>query len=312
MKNSLRHIAVLIAMIWVSISCQKGVEMQTRSSYMNFYSAYAAGVAAESYASYSGVVASRVANGGEWISAPFAVDATSWSCVFVDGQGNIDTYNDKSYNAGTYDFYLLGSNGRSVVSDANGRLEVSGGEESGNDYIWAEVNQTFDGVTSVARSVTFTHLFSQVRFELSIRGVTVTEATADVAIVDISGLGYRTDGVIDIENIVTPVMQPSTRDEVLSSAKFGQRYMVVPHNGTTYKHSDCTIRVRYKESEYEVPLSGNLSLNPGKCRVIRLVYDRFSISQIEIPSWNVGEDFSIGRGASGGYEIPGWNIPEEN
>lgn len=306
MKQVLRHIALLVMMV-VLFSCQIGDEPKTRSSQLQLSSGYAAGVAGDTYEVYRGVVASREV-GGDWISAPFSESATSWACLFVNGAGNVESQNNYLYDAGSYNFYLLGSNGASVVPEADGRLVVSGGEVSDNDYIWSALSEVeMDGVNDVTRSIVFSHLFSQVRFELIVRGVEgITEEMADVEILDISALGYRTEGVIDFENITTPVMQPSPQSAVLQTANLGERYMVVPHSGT-YTYQDCQIAVRYDGLTYNVALSGNLSLNAGKCRVIRLVYDGFSIHQLEIPQWNIGEDFSIGNGASGDYEIPGWN-----
>ena len=302
----LRHIVVLVVMT-ILFSCQSGDEQRTRSSQLDLDTGYVLGVVGDTYEVYRGVLASREV-GGDWVSAPFAESATSWACLFVNGTGEVESNNDLLYDAGTYSFYLLGSNGASVVPEVNGRLEVSGGEVADNDYVWSSIESlALDGVHSVTRSVVFSHLFSQVRFELVVRGVEgLTEEMVDAEILDISALGYRTDGVIDFENITTPVMQPSTQNKVLQTAKLGKRYMVVPHNAT-YTYNNCQIAVRYDGKIYNVALSGNLSLNAGKCRVIRLEYDGFSIKQLEIPQWNIGEDFSIGNGASGDYEIPGWN-----
>ena len=307
----LKHIVMMVASLVLLASCQKEAEPATRASSLDLYAGYALGVAETGGVTYRGIVGSRVTDGGEWIQTPWSPNCTSWGCTFVDGAGDMDLANNPLYEPATYDFYLLGSNGNDTHTDAQGRLVVDGGQESGNDYIWASlkgVNMTSGG--TVHRSVTFSHLFSQVRFVLTIRGIDgVMEEMDDdgrIEIVDISGLGYRTDGVIDLENITSPIMQPDNRNHILQTARLNQRYLVVPHNGSSYTHHNCTIRIKADGKTFDVPLEGNLSLNAGKCRVIRLTYDGFSIQQIEIPEWYVGESFSIGTGASGGYEIPGW------
>lgn len=295
-------------MVLVAGSCQKETtQLRTRSS-LNFATAYTSGLSSSNAVTYRGVVASRVASDGEWESAPWDSECTSWTCRFVGGKGTVYTQNDLLYGADTYDFYLLGSNGNSVVPDASGVLEVDGGEIGTNDYIWAKESVTFSGASDVTKAVSFSHLFSQVRFELEVRGNSgVSDVASVIEIKDISNLGYRIDGVINLESVTSPVMQPSTRNKVLSTASFGERYMVVPHNGSTYAQpTNAKITVVVDGRTFTPTLSGELSLNAGKCRVITLVYDGVNIYQLEIPQWNIGEDFSIGEGDTGGYEIPGW------
>lgn len=311
MMMRFKHIVLLLTTLVLLASCQKEAEPATRASSLHLYSGYALGVASEGGVPYRGIVGSRVAGGGEWVQTPWTENCTSWGCSFVSGAGTMEMHNNPLYVPDIYDFYLLGSNGNDVHTDTSGRLSVEGGTESGNDYIWASlksVDMTASG--TIHRSVAFSHLFSQVRFVMTIRGIDgVSEDMDDdgrIEIVDISGLGYRTDGVIDMENIATPVMQPDNKNNILQTARLNQRYLVVPHNGTSYTHHDCSITLKVDGKSFTVPLSGNLSLNAGKCRVINLTYDGFNIHQVEIPEWYVGESFSIGEGASGGYEIPGW------
>lgn len=295
---------MLIMLAVVTVSCVNDTEQPaTRAgSLFSFRSVEAAGVG--SGMKYHGTIATWNNGAGSWYYAPNSPYRTEWSCEFVDGSGVVSAERNRHYYPeGKYDFYLLGVNNSNIdiTPDAEGKVAVVGGAEGGNDYIWANVlSAKVDGVNDIEVEPKFKHLFGQVSFELKVRGI--GDVPSDmVSFGGISALGYCTRGVA---NMTTGQIEAGSN--VLSAVTLGERYMVVPGVGG----KACNITVTLDDKTYPVALTGNLAITAGKCRTIRFIYDGFSVSQVEIPQWSIGEDISIDRTEGDGYDIPQWK-PEE-
>ncbi|MBO5758737.1 MAG: hypothetical protein J6R31_01675, partial [Rikenellaceae bacterium] len=149
----------------------------------------------------------------------------------------------------------------------------------------------------------------QVRFELILRSVDITsdldKVLEGIELVDISELGYRLNGEIDLNADDVKIL--STDDKVLENVVFGKKYMVIPHDGGEYTApTEATIRVRFDGRDWDVALNGaeNMALTAGKCRVIRMIYNGVRFTTVGIPQWSIGEDIVVGD--SDGIRVPGW------
>ena len=311
----LNHIAVLCLAVVALVSC-KSTEPATRasvSSQVFFNTALVTGISAGE--AYRGFVASRAVDGGEWVSSPDDRYSTKWECSFSNGGGNIQiSQNNIYYPSGRFDIYAVGYNGTDELQTRDCVLEMAGGEVGANDYIMAHTTVGLDGVGDVTQSLMFSHLFAQVRFELTLRLVgvdkDVDELLESVELVDISQLGYRLNGQIDFNQPPVgdePWMTPSDA-AMLTRGRFGVRYMVVPHSGEYAAPKNATVRVKIDGRMFEVALSGdkNMLLEQGKCRVLRMTYDGLNISAVDMPQWSVGEEIELGSSSIGNVDVPQW------
>lgn len=320
----MKHIVMMCLVAVVAVSC-KSTEpvMRTEgSSRMLFSRAVASGTSEGE--TYRGIIASKTSDGSQWMTAPSNSYCTEWECTFGGGEGDFRTTRyHLYYPEGTYNFYALGYNGSGQFRAENGTtmVKAKGGVTGANDYIMATLSDVeLDGVNDVECSLAFYHLFAQVRFELKVRTVDVTESLDEVLesveLVDVSELGYRLNGVIDLAEEPTDGvwMTPDNADsKKLGDVTFGVRYMVVPHSGV-YQPKDATIKVKIDGRDFSVPVSGadNLRLEPGKCRVLRMTYNGVSVQAVGVPQWSVGEEIVVGNrdlngdGKWDGVQVPQW------
>ena len=292
------------------VSC-KSTETETRtaSSRVMFRSAAVSGVAEGQSKSYRGILASKDTQSGEWMTDPDWAYCTEWECAFSGENGVFNTTRYRMYYPeGTFKFYALGYDGSEQLRTEKGVLQVVGGE-SAHDYILATTEVALDGVEDKNVSLNFNHLFAQVRFELILRSVEVDEFMENIELVDISALGYRLRGKIDLGADDVKIT-PTDDETLLSEVVFGKKYMVIPHSGDYTAPAKATIRVRFDGKEWEVVLDGedkdNMTLNAGKCRVIRMTYDGVQFTTAGIPQWSIGEDIVVG-GSGEGIKVPQWN-----
>lgn len=309
--NNRVHITICLLVALVLISC-KNTESDTRTASASSQMVLRTAVAQSTseVVDYCGVVASKSADG--WATNPDSKECPRWEGRFLNGIGSLYVSNPYYYQADTYDFYLVGRNSSEGISTTNGVFEVGGGKVADNDVIMASIEGVaMDGINNVQAVAEFRHLFAQVRFELTVRSVEgVTEDMGEFSLLDISQLGLRINGRVDMNNLPSDAPMTPADNATLTSARFGERYMVVPHSAEYPTPSECTIRVRVDGRDFDVAMSGNLSLNAGKCRVLTLIYDGFQVTQVKIPQWSVGEDISMGEGGDNpGINIPQWNIP---
>ena len=290
------------------VSC-KSTEPETRtaSSRVMFSSVVVSGVAEGQTKSYRGILASKDTHSGEWKTDPDSEFCTEWECAFGGANGVFATTRNRMYYPeGTFKFYALGYDGREQFRTENGVLAVEGGENAG-DYILATTEVSLDGVNNAENvALNFSHLFAQVRFELILRSVEVEGVLDGIELVDVSALGYRLNGEIDLGADDVKIA-PTTDETVLENVVFGKKYMVIPHDGDTYTApTEATIRVRFDGKEWEVALDGedNMTLTAGKCRVIRITYNGVSFTTVGIPQWSIGEDIVVGDGGS--IKVPQW------
>lgn len=322
----MKHIVMMCLVAVVAVSC-KSTEPVTRtegSSRMLFSRAVASGTSTGE--TYRGILASHNKS-GKWMTAPSNSYCTEWECSFDGGVGDFSTTRNRLYYPeGTYKFYALGYNGGEQFRTSGYTLKAKGGVTGENDYILATLSDVeLDGVNDVERSLEFKHLFAQVRFELKLRTVDVTESLdkvlESVEVVDVSGLGYRLNGVINLWASNQEWMTPDNADsETLGDVTFGVRYMVVPHSTNYPAPNSATIKVRIDGRDFEVSLEGaeNLSLTAGKCRVLRMTYDGVSIQSVGMPQWSIGEDIMVGNhdtngdGRYDGVKVPQWGSEENS
>lgn len=299
----LKYIFLLTVLFVVTLAgCnkQKVVTTQRRASITSARLAAATGGVA-----YGGRLA--VYGEGRWITDPNDAYPTTWRGAFADGKAQLSLQNAHNYTVNNrYIFCLVGDNSGSVdcVGD---KVAMLGGEVDDNDVIWASdtVTVTASSDNQFEVAAPFRHLFAQVRFELTVRGQAATEADGDFALSDISALGYLTDGEADV---LTGVVSPTDDGRKLSTARFATRYFVMPHTASYTQPSTAVIKVQVDGKTFDVTLNdtidsqtGYLRLNANRCRVFRLNYDGFSVTDVVMPQWNTGEDISVG-----GVALPPW------
>jgi hypothetical protein len=220
---------------------------------------------------YTGVIGINY-DGAAWEVAPQtdilgftgALSTTSNSLT-VSGSAVVDgAVQIKSTGAGDAEFVSVGvAEGNVSVTGTNVTINANGnGTELSNDYIYAATAQPVNGNATVAFA--FNHVMAKLRFEVYEKSYESAKLTSGVSISGIDQLGIIRNGSMDI---TSGVITPSTT-ALPSEIDINTEYFVLPQTAGKTK----ALNVEYQGKNYTVNLGdAGLTLNAGKCRVIRLL-----------------------------------------